>query len=82
MAEWDDVGNAVADNEVVDPILLLLPDDHDRPGVHHEGDHWDGEVGKEVEGVLRLVDLLCLGAIQYKLRASQINLNKFKINFA
>ena len=67
---------------MVDPILLLLPDDHDRPDVHHEGEHRDGEVGKEVEGVLRMVYLLCLGIIQYKLRASQINLNKFKINFA
>ena len=39
MTEGDDIGNAVANNQVVDPRLLLPPDDHDRPDVHHEGDH-------------------------------------------
>ena len=81
MTEGDDIGNAVANNQVVDPRLLLPPDDDDRPDVHHEGDHWEGDVGNEVEGVLRLVDALCLRLIQRKLSSSKVNL-KTKILIA
>ena len=35
---WYDVGDAVADDQVVYSVLLLPPDDDDRPNVHHEGD--------------------------------------------
>ena len=32
-AEAEDLGNAVADDHLVHPVLLLLQDDHHRPGV-------------------------------------------------
>ena len=82
MAERDDVGDTVANNQVVDSSLLLPPDDDDGPDVHHQGDHRAGDVGVEVEDFLRLVYLyrFCIaGRIQYKVRTSQINLNKVKI---
>ena len=63
MTGTDDVGNAVANNQVVYTRPLLLPDDDDRPDVHHEGDHQYGDVGEEVEASLRLVYGLCLGSI-------------------
>ena len=79
MAERDDVGDTVANNQVMDSRLLPPPDDDDGPDVHHEGDHRAGDVGVEVEDFLRLVYLFCTSPIQYKLRTSQINLNKVKI---
>ena len=45
MAEWDDVGNAVANNQVVDSRLLLPPNDDNCPDVHQKGDHCQGDVG-------------------------------------
>ena len=79
VAKRDDVGHTVANNQVVNTSLLLPPDDDDRPDVHREGDHREGDVGEEVDGVLRLVYGRCLGHIQCKLRTSKINLNKYKI---
>ena len=81
MAERDDVGHTIANYQVVDPRLLLPPDDHNGPDVHHEGDHRAGDVGVEVEDVLRLVYLFCLGlgVVQCKLGTSKKNLNKVKI---
>ena len=38
MGYWCNVGYAVADDEIVDSDLLLLPDDHNRPDVYHQGD--------------------------------------------
>ena len=81
MAERDDVGHTVTNYQVVDSRLLLPPDDHNGPDVHHQGHHRAGDVGVEVEDVLRLVYLFCLGlgVVQCKLRTTQINLNKVKI---
>ena len=66
---------------MVDSRLLLPPDDHNGPDVHHQGHHRAGDVGVEVEDVLRLVYLICLplSVVQCKLRTTQINLNKVKI---
>ena len=34
----DDIGDAVAYDQVVDSRFLLFPDDHYRPDVHQQGD--------------------------------------------
>ena len=81
MAERDDVGHAVTNYQVVNSRFLLPPDDDNGPDVHHQGHHRAGDVGVEVEDVLRLVYLfgLALSVVQCKLRTSKKNLNKVKI---
>ena len=44
MAERDDVGDTVANNQVMDSRLLFPPDDDDGPDVHHEGHYRAGDV--------------------------------------
>ena len=50
VAKRDDVGHTVANNQVVNTSLLLPPDDDDRPDVHREGDHREGDVAKRYMG--------------------------------
>ena len=56
--ETDDLENAVADDHLVHPVLLLLHDDHHRPGVEVEGKEKDGEGDpKQASRDLRMISV-------------------------
>ena len=45
----EDVDDAVADDHLVHPVLLLLHDDHHRPDVEGKGEEKDGEGDPKIE---------------------------------
>ena len=45
----EDLGNAVVDDHLVHPVLLLLHDDYHRPGVQGEGEEKDGKSQPVIE---------------------------------
>ena len=45
----EDLRNAVVDDHLVHPVLLLLLDDHHRPGVEGEGEEKDGEGNPKID---------------------------------
>ena len=45
----EDLDDAVADDHLVHPVLLLLHDDHHRPGVQGEGEEKDGKSQPVIE---------------------------------
>ena len=54
----EDLGNAVVDDHLVHPVLLLLHDDYHRPGVQGEGEEKDGK-GNPKEGATRDLRMIC-----------------------
>ena len=48
MQAGQDVDEAVEDDQIVDSRSLLPQDDLARPGVDHDGDHREDDVGVEV----------------------------------
>ena len=47
----EDLGNAVPHDHLVHPVLLLLQDDHHRPGVEGEGEDKDGKGNPKIEEI-------------------------------
>ena len=58
MQAGQDVDEAVEDDQIVDSRSLLPQDDLARPGVDHDGDHREDDVGVEVA--------TCLGHVHLK----------------
>ena len=50
----EDLGNAVVDDHLVHPVLLLLQDDRHSPDVEEECDDEDGKSKAETEGIRNL----------------------------
>ena len=44
----EDLDNTVVDDHLVHPVLILLHDDHHRPGVEGEGEEEGGEREPEI----------------------------------
>ena len=57
MQAGQDVDEAVEDDQIVDSRSLLPQDDLARPGVDHDGDHREDDVGVEVATCLGHVNL-------------------------
>ena len=57
MQAGQDVDKAVEDDQIVDSRSLLPKDDLARPGVDHDGDHSEDDVGVEVATRLGYVHL-------------------------